>query len=344
MIESSHLSLSPSSLAFSFLGEHSSYSHLCHWLLVLPLLQLSGVGVKSFHFVVMRLVSPLMTASSSSSIGIPTTTAATTAMIILNSPITRPPSMVFDRLWKSSQYHICADGGANRLMDSTREYNDPPTITPLNDNIINNNDNNMRYIPNCIRGDLDSLRDDTRAYFESLGVEIEQDPDQDSNDLTKALHKVMTISPPTFEQIIIYGAFGGRFDQEMASFQTLYSWAPTFQHRIWLYSDATSACLIPPNGPVEIQIPHSISSSDDGDDKNVKIREGPTCGLIPLGCSCTTLRTTGFKWNLNGEESSFGGLVSTSNHIIDEVITVEASHPIVFTAEVVVVPLPNTVK
>jgi thiamine pyrophosphokinase len=224
--------------------------------------------------------------------------------------------MVFDRLWKSSHYHICADGGANRLMDATYDNHDT----------TNNNNNTNSYIPNAIRGDLDSLREDTRLYFESHGVEIEKDPDQDSNDLDKALHKIMSISQD-FDQIIIYGAFGGRFDQEMASFQALYKWAPKFANRIWLYSDETLACLIPSNCHVEIQIPHAVT---------VGIREGPTCGLIPLGFECKSLSTTGFKWNLEGAESAFGGLVSTSNCIIDEVVGVEASHPLVFTAEVVV--------
>ena len=228
-------------------------------------------------------------------------------MIVLNTPISKPPSMVFDRLWKSSQYHICADGGANRLMDATIDLEGDA------------------YIPNAIRGDLDSLRQDTRAYFESLGVEIERNPDQNSNDLDKALNKVMSV-PVDFNQIVIYGAFGGRFDQEMASFQSLHKWAPKFEHRIWLYGDETSACLIPSNCHVEIQVPHSAT---------VGIREGPTCGLIPLGFECRSLTTTGFKWNLGGVESAFGGLVSTSNHIEDEVVEVQASHPMVFTAEVV---------
>lgn len=229
----------------------------------------------------------------------------TTAMIILNSPISNPPSPIFERLWRASDYHICADGGANRLMDATRD--------------------NDYFVPNAIRGDLDSLREDTRAYFESKGVEIEKNPDQNSNDLDKAMHKILKV-PKDFDQIIIYGAFGGRFDQEMANFQNLYKWAPNFQHRVWLYSDETSACLVPPNQIVEIQVPHTENSS---------IREGPTCGIIPLGCECTSLSITGFKWNVKETKSAFGGLVSTSNHILDDIATVEASHPIIFTVEVV---------
>jgi thiamine pyrophosphokinase len=36
-------------------------------------------------------------------------------LLILNQPIT--DFATFSRLWKHSQYRICADGGANRLHD-----------------------------------------------------------------------------------------------------------------------------------------------------------------------------------------------------------------------------------
>ena len=44
-----------------------------------------------------------------------------------------------------------------------------------------------RYTPDLIKGDLDSLRDDVRAYYSSRGVRIVQDHDQDSTDLMKCI-------------------------------------------------------------------------------------------------------------------------------------------------------------
>ena len=41
--------------------------------------------------------------------------ASQTALIILNQPIASVDFL--NRVWTNSSYHICADGGANRLYD-----------------------------------------------------------------------------------------------------------------------------------------------------------------------------------------------------------------------------------
>ncbi|KAL3897439.1 MAG: hypothetical protein SGARI_006916 [Bacillariaceae sp.] len=122
-----------------------------------------------------------------------------TVLIVLNTPITPRASPNFERMWHLSRERICADGGANRLHNF-----------------------NSSYIPDRIRGDLDSLQDDVKAFYASKGVSIEKDPCQDTNDLDKALQVCLdnednndnSASPPP--RVIVYGAFGGRFDQEMA--------------------------------------------------------------------------------------------------------------------------------
>lgn len=228
------------------------------------------------------------------------------ALVILNSPIQSPPSPLFQRLWDTSSFRICADGGANRLYRS-----------------------NPDLIPNLIRGDLDSLETNIRTYYEGKGVSVEKDPGQNDNDLDKAL----TALTDDYARVIIYGAFGGRFDQEMGCVQALYKWGPQFKHRIVLFDDHTTAFLLPKGCKNEIRLPRY------GDiippEQCNEFGEGPTCGLIPIGCRCETVVTTGFKWNLDGTTPlEFGGLVSTSNHVSEEVATVEASHPLIFTAEV----------
>ena len=237
-----------------------------------------------------------------------------TALIILNSPIRNPPSPLFDKLWDMANFRICADGGANRLFDATT--------------------GNAYYTPDLIRGDLDSLRQDVRDYYSDKRVRIEKDPCQDTNDLDKCLQ---IVSKEWLEgngpdhRICMYGAFGGRFDQEMASIQSLYKWKDVFQSKLFLYDDYTSAFLLSEGVNHEIRLPfHGERIPTEAD-----IGDGPTCGLIPMGSKCESIKTTGLKWDLHGDVPlEFGGLVSTSNRLMEAVVTVQATHPLVFTAEI----------
>lgn len=237
-----------------------------------------------------------------------------TALVVLNSPIHSPPSPLFTKLWNMASFRVCADGGANRLFDAT---------------------NGTDYVPDLIRGDLDSLRDDVKKHYVGKGTRIEVDPRQDNNDLDKCLHVIsnewLDLNRDNY-RVCIYGAFGGRFDQEMGSIQALYVWRDVFQNRISLYDDRTCAFLLSSEVVNKIRLPFY------GEDKEftfVNIGDGPTCGLIPIANRCKSIKTTGLKWNLNNETPlEFGGLVSTSNRIMEPLVTVVASDPVVFTAEV----------
>lgn len=238
-----------------------------------------------------------------------------TALIMLNYPMQSPPSSLFTKLWAMSSGHICADGGANRLYQATKGLDDK----------------NTEYIPDLIRGDLDSLLPDVRQYYQKLGARIELDPSQDTNDLDKALQ----VCNKTYSRILVFGAFGGRFDQEMASLQALYKWGSTFDNQVFLYTDETMGFLIPANVKVEIRLPY-YGEDDATTTHDLEMGEGPTCGLIPLGGRVESITTSGLKWDLDGTMPlEFGGLVSTSNRMMQSIVTVESSHPVVFTAEVV---------
>jgi len=331
------------------------------------------------------------------------------ALIILNSPMERPPSAIFDKLWEISSFRVCADGGANRLYHAT--VNDRDNDYDENSSCSNGSGKINNYIPDLIRGDLDSLKPHVRDYYSTMDIDIgdrdmvrdkgstgkgkvriERDPDQNCNDLDKALNAIrdwflatqmetQAQAPPSILtstststkqsaktiQIYVYGAFGGRFDQEMASIQALYRWKDEFQYNIALYTDETFAILCRPGPHVrnEIRLPfYSNILKEEGkrerkEDKGgegvplhvesqieevmvadctkrerVGTGEGPTVGLIPIGCMCDGVITRGFKWDLDGSiPLEFGGLVSTSNRAEDEVLTVECRQPLVFTAE-----------
>jgi len=75
------------------------------------------------------------------------------ALIILNQPFS---VALFDRVWNSCDWRCCADGGANRLYDLfiTSDIEDGATVRG-------------HFLPNLIKGDLDSIRDDVRSYYQS---------------------------------------------------------------------------------------------------------------------------------------------------------------------------------
>ena len=79
-----------------------------------------------------------------------------TALIILNQPFSK--SLLF-RLWHASDWRCCADGGGNRLHDLLSETDNrlPQSQRTEAD----------QYLPDLLKGDLDSLRDDVRQYYEA---------------------------------------------------------------------------------------------------------------------------------------------------------------------------------
>ena len=83
-----------------------------------------------------------------------------------------------------------------------------------------------------------------------------RDGDQDSNDLDKCLQATKErwqlqqnshIDPatPRAASVVVLGAFGGRFDQEVAAVHALYAWRGAF-HRVILVGGGNIAELLGP--------------------------------------------------------------------------------------------------
>ncbi|GAN02305.1 thiamin pyrophosphokinase 1-like isoform X1 [Mucor ambiguus] len=138
-------------------------------------------------------------------------------LIVLNQPINHVDA--FHRLWTNGKvninkvskhwklkfrwngtasYKFVADGGSNRLYDAFKH--DQEALA--------------RYIPDEIRGDLDSIRPDVRAYYES---------------------KFDIVATP---------ALGGRFDQTIASINMLYMLKDEIERRFILVSDENLTMLL----------------------------------------------------------------------------------------------------
>ncbi|TBU32502.1 thiamine pyrophosphokinase [Dichomitus squalens] len=228
------------------------------------------------------------------------------ALIILNQPFSFP---LLRRLWYSSAWHACADGGANRLHDLLKDH-DGKDIRHL-------------YTPDLIKGDLDSLRVDVQLYYASRGVRIVRDEDQYATDLMKCIASLVDDEKAErhVEQhtIVILGGLSGRLDQTVHTLSLLHKLRRSRQ-RVFVITDDSVAWLLDA-GEHRIAVDHTAF--------------GPTCGLLPLGVDSTVLTTTGLKWNLTDQISSFDGLISTSNHLLPEepVVTVKTTKPLWWTME-----------
>jgi len=285
------------------------------------------------------------------------------ALIMLNTPI-KPSGVctknnsndinnklsgVLGMLWETSYYRICADGAANRLYDATVTVGEESTSN--------------KYLPNIITGDLDSVRSDVLQYYEMKGVSIIRVEDQNFHDLDKSLMAVEKwieessldkqsqsnnyndkTSTNKKRRAFIYGGFGGRLDQEMGVINALCVWGKkeAFQHTNLAVYDEESCAFVVPKIPlkseIRIRYPDNCMTNDnDMQQSRQSVGEGPTCGLIPIMGRCDNVVTTGLKWNLDGNMPlEFGGLVSSSNHVTDEVVTIETSSPLLFTTEMIV--------
>ncbi|KAF9186670.1 hypothetical protein BGZ50_002382 [Haplosporangium sp. Z 11] len=251
------------------------------------------------------------------------------ALIILNQPI-RIRRQLFDNVWQNAKYRFCADGGANRLYD-----------------LLDTDEERTKYLPDYIRGDLDSLRDPVKDYYLAKGVPVERVSDQDSTDFMKCVELVRDRDPqpgssalvsspdlsdssvPNGEDqetergncgrklaIVALGGIGGRFDQSMSSI-----------HYLYILNRERQAVLVSNESIVVVLADgtHEITC-------NLEI-EGPSCGVIPVGSSEATLTLTGLKWDVENWKTSFGGQISTSNVLIGSKVIVQTDAPVVWTTE-----------
>ncbi|KAF9476689.1 thiamine pyrophosphokinase Thi80 [Pholiota conissans] len=223
------------------------------------------------------------------------------ALIILNQPFSLS---LLRRLWASTQWHCCADGGANRLYDA-----------------FQNEQDRLEFLPDLIKGDLDSIRPAVRSYYEALGVPVVQDRDENATDLMKciaALKEKEKLENVSYH-IIFLGGLSGRLDQTIHTLSYLHKLRKE-REQVYVVTDDNVGWVLD-EGEHHIDIEHDIL--------------GQTCGLLPVGIASTILSTTGLRWNLTNHLSSFGGMVSTSNHLVPEekVVWIKTTEPIWWTVE-----------
>jgi len=204
------------------------------------------------------------------------------AIILINSPL---PSN-FKRFWNQAKIKICADGGANRLFDSI------------------GHEESSKYIPELIKGDLDSIPNEVLEYYKKQETQIILDKDQNTTDLQKCLNHLKS----DIEGILVIGG-GGNLTQELANINALFK---NPEKKIMIYSDTNLLFLLQPG----VHLIHCPSSAK--------------VGMIPLGGACENVKTNGLRWNLEGTQLNFGGLVSSSNEMSQNQATIEVSHPLLW--------------
>ncbi|CAL5229999.1 g13437 [Coccomyxa viridis] len=227
-------------------------------------------------------------------------------LLILNF---RLPPVTF-ALWRHAHVRIVADGGANRLYDALSEG------SMQQDRLLSRSD----YVPDIIRGDLDSIRPDVLDYYSKLGTQVvDESGDQDSTDLQKCIacaHELIASRPGDLQGASIFaaGAFGGRIDHVLSSLCTLHRHEG---EKIILCGDGNLVRLLP------------CGHTDLEPDLDV---EGPACGLVAMAAPATA-SSQGLKWNLESTQLEVQGLQSTSNTLAGSRVSVDTDQPLLWMTE-----------
>uniref|UniRef100_A0AC34RC38 Thiamine diphosphokinase n=1 Tax=Panagrolaimus sp. JU765 TaxID=591449 RepID=A0AC34RC38_9BILA len=202
------------------------------------------------------------------------------AVLFLNSPL-EFQAPCWKQIWQEGKNRFATDGAANYLM-------------PLCKNL------SLKH-PDFVIGDLDSINDETKAFFEKQKVEVCHDADQDTTDMTKLLNEVKNRKfTEKVDLVLVLGGLGGRFDHTLASINSLLL---VEMEKPVLLLDSHNLLTVLRPGKHEIQL----------DKINEMLLE--SCGFVPISQEKTVVTTRGFHWDVTDQEMHFGGLISTSNQL-----------------------------
>ncbi len=147
--------------------------------------------------------------------------------------------------------------------------------------------------PEVLIGDMDSLGEDPSGMGIPSHVKIIDDKNQNQSDFQKAINFILSKIEPS--EIVLLGFLGNRTDHLINNF-SLISEIPD---GITITIDSETEWVRRVTGKQVLQ---------------VKGNKGATISLVPFEL-CKSVSTVGLKWNLDGEDLSFGGLTSISNVI-----------------------------
>ncbi len=182
-----------------------------------------------------------------------------------------PSAQLFEECRNWADYFIAADGGGNIA-------------------------HSFNALPDIVIGDLDSFNyPDTESY------KIVFDPDQETNDLEKALNRALEEEA---KEVIVLGATGKRLDQTLKNLSVLKQFNNKFNSLIYRdnYGDTF---LLSNNFRKELE-------------------PGTQVSLFPLSGKVTGIHTEGLKFSLTDEKLMNGVRDGSSNEVVSS--PVEITH------------------
>jgi thiamine pyrophosphokinase len=206
-----------------------------------------------------------------------------------------------DASWPNSSVNcpvVCADGAANLLFaaDPTR-------------------------VPTHLVGDFDSILPKVLKHYEACGTRVIPRPSPAAGDFSKAMDVAHEYGSPKDAPILVLGGYpgAGRLDHLFGNIQALCTFAEQGHYAWWIGESSVSMVLNA--GRHLLRIDPTL--------------EGTLCGLIPIAGPVANITTNGLKWNLEQQEMHFGlgGLVSSSNEIVDATVEVQTSGLLLWTCD-----------
>lgn len=171
----------------------------------------------------------------------------------------------------------------------------------------------LGVVPDVIMGDMDSVDAALLAELEGLGCRPHTFPrEKDEVDTELALNYAISLRP---EEIVIYGATGGRIDHLLAGIHLLVKPSAggirtsirDYRHCIFLVTPQLSGVI-------------------EG--------RGRLFSLLPLTTSVAGVTTSGARWELNGAEFVLGKPYGVSNLAEADRVTVSVSDGLLLVIEV----------
>jgi thiamine pyrophosphokinase len=159
-----------------------------------------------------------------------------------------------------------------------------------------------------IVGDADSLGEARLATFARSGVAIERSPaDKDASDTELAL---LAAAGAGATDIVILGAFGGRFDHQLANVWILAH--PALAGRTVALLDEHSRVRL-------LDASANVAQGSDGTPTRLELhhRPGGLVTLLPFDGPATGVTTHGLRWALTGATLATGSSLGLSNEVLD---------------------------